>query len=496
MPNIADFVAIWLGLSGAGCIVALLNTDLQGDALLHCIAAANSRAIIVSHSLLDSVQAISDCLPENVRPWIHGGQDDAWPTFAPGVGTTPSRLPPELAAPALLIYTSGTTGVPKAVIVTHRRILEWSYWFASLYQAGPQDRMYDCLPLYHSVGGLVAVGALLVSGGSIVIRPGFSASRFWDEVSAFGCTMFQYVGELCRYLHNSPPHSLERSHTLRLACGNGLGADIWQGVQERFGIPRMLEFYASTEGTVSLCNLEGKPGAIGRIPPFLRHRRDLLLIRCDPITGEPVRTAAGFCVPCEDGEAGEALGRLSASRRFDGYTDPAATSAKILANVLAQGDQWYRTGDLLRRDAEGYYSFVDRLGDNYRWKGENVSAVQVGAALRSCAGVTDAAVYGIPIPGHDGKAGMAALTVSEKFSPAQLQIHVQTSLPHHAQPLFIRLCKSLDVTGTYKLIKHRLISEGITEGSDPIWFNDRSSGEIIPLSSALSAEIQSGKRHL
>ena len=205
-----------------------------------------------------------------------------------------------IADRALLIYTSGTTGLPKAANVSHRRLLEWSFWFAGLMNTGPDDRMYDCLPMYHSVGGVVATGAVLVRGGSVLIREKFSAHQFWDDVLDWDCTLVQYIGELCRYLVNAPENPRERAHHIRMCCGNGLRADVWEKFQKRFAIPRILEFYASTEGNVSLYNVEGKVGAIGRIPSFLTHRFPLALVKFDAATGEPVRDQRGFCSPLCD----------------------------------------------------------------------------------------------------------------------------------------------------------------------------------------------------
>jgi fatty-acyl-CoA synthase len=243
--------------------------------------------------------------------------------------------------------------------------------------ASPSDRMYDCLPMYHSVGGVVATSALLARGGSVLIRDRFSLRHFWDDVCAGDCTMFQYIGELCRYLLNAPEHPRDRAHRLRLCCGNGLQADIWKRFQDRFAVPRILEFYASTEGNVSLYNVEGKIGSIGRVPPFLASRFALALVQFDPATGRPARGEHGFCIRCGVNEIGEALGRIPSEgaqggESFEGYTDSKDTEQKILHDVFARGDRWFRTGDLMRMDAGGFYYFVDRIGDTFRWKGENV----------------------------------------------------------------------------------------------------------------------------
>jgi fatty-acyl-CoA synthase len=294
-------------------------------------------------------------------------------------------------------YTSGTTGLPKATRITHARIVEWSFWFAGMMAASQDDRLYNCLPMYHSVGGVVAVGSMLVVGGCVVVRERFSACRFWNDIVEAQCTVFQYIGELCRYLISNPVQSNECQHQLRLAVGNGLQADVWEEFQNRFGVARILEFYAATEGGISLYNCQGKPGAIGHVPSFLAQRFAVALIRCDLETGVPLHNAEGFCQLCDPDEIGEAIGKLGNGRRFDGYSDPTASEHKILRDVFVPGDQYFRTGDLMQRDRQGYYYFIDRLGDTFRWKGENVSTTEVTAVMRRCPGIVDAVVHGVPI---------------------------------------------------------------------------------------------------
>src|SRR5206468_4209331 len=222
------------------------------------------------------------------------------------------------------------------------------------------DRMYNCLPMYHSVGGVLATGAVLVAGGSVVVRETFSARQFWRDIVRWDCTLFQYIGELCRYLLHTPPHQRERDHRIRMSCGNGLRGDVWIEFQQRFQIPNILEFYGATEGNVSLVNVEGVVGAIGRIPPFLAHRFPAALVRYDADAESPARDSRGFCIRCEPNEVGEAIGRVAADRtnigaRFDGYTNEDATKGKILRHVFEPGDAWFRTGDLMRQDARGYF---------------------------------------------------------------------------------------------------------------------------------------------
>ncbi len=505
MPNCADYVTTWLGLSRIGCVSALINTNLTSDSLIHSVQAAGSTNIIVGADLLPTLAAVLERLSPGTRVWVHGpapaGDRECFEPACGAVLSAEERAFPRPDDPALLIYTSGTTGLPKAARVTHGRVLEWSFWFAGMMDATPADRLYDCLPLYHSTGGVVAIGAMLVSGGSVLIRRRFSARRFWDDVVEGECTIFQYIGELCRYLVNAAPHPREREHRLRLACGNGLQGDIWAAFARRFEVPRILEFYAATEGNVSLYNCEEKPGAIGRVPPFLARQFPVRLIRCDPETGVAVRDADGRCVVCGPDEVGEAVGQVldatrSPARRFDGYTDRAASARKLLHDAFAAGDCWFRTGDLMRRDTAGFFYFVDRMGDTFRWKGENVASTEVAAVLRACPAVTDAVVYGVAVPGHEGRAGMAAITADGWLNLDTLRRHITERLPDYARPLFVRICPALDVTGTFKLAKSRLIAEGFAAASDQVWFNDRAAGCFVTCDPALVRAIADGETRL
>jgi fatty-acyl-CoA synthase len=504
MPNCADYVAIWLGLTHLGCVTALINTNLVAGGLAHCIRTSRPRLILVAATLAARVEAVWDDLDPGTGLWVHdGGLDCVRPERSAAameaVAGRGDAVTVSLGDPALLIFTSGTTGFPKAAYVTHGRILEWSGWFAGMMDAQREDRLFNCLPMYHSVGGVVAVGAMLFAGGSVVIRQQFSVTRFWRDIVQNECTIFQYIGELCRYLVRMPEVAEAKSHRLRLICGNGLRAEVWEAFQSRFAVPRVLEYYAATEGNVSLFNCEGKVGAIGRIPPVLAHRFPITLIRLDSDSGSPIRDATGFCLPCATDEPGEAIGRIesesrSASRRFDGYTDAEASSSKILRNVFALGDCWFRTGDLMRRDRQGYFYFVDRLGASFRWKGENVSATEVASVIMRCPDVLDAVVFGVPVTGTEGRAGMAAVAVAAGFEPDALNAHLAAHLPSFARPLFIRICESIPSTATFKLRQEELAREGLTVGSrtGSLWFNDLGSGRLLPCTDELLKNIASG----
>ena len=485
MPNRPDYLAFWLGLTRIGAVVALVNTNLRGLPLAHCISVAAPKHIVVDCRLDMALEG----LETDAMVWRHG---EALAEQIAGFSGDPlneaEKRDVTLADPALLIYTSGTTGLPKAAYVSHHRVMMWTHWFAGMMGARQNDRLYNCLPMYHSVGGVVACGAALLAGGSVIVREKFSASAFWDDIAESGATIFQYIGELCRYLLKTEP----RPHQLRLICGNGLSADVWGEFQARFHIPQILEFYAATEGNFSLYNAEGKVGAIGRVPAFLKHRFGIALIKRGP-DGEALRGADGFCQAVATGQAGEAIGRIGdGAARFEGYSDALATARKILRHVFEKGDAWVRTGDLMRQDAQGYYYFVDRLGDTFRWKGENVATTEVTAMLTSYPGVSAATVYGVAIPGHDGKAGMAALETGSGFTLAGLKPHL-ARLPAYARPLFLRLVPSLAVTETFKQKKQQLAEEGF----DPARTNDLLYADIgeksyAPLDAGLYARINSG----
>jgi fatty-acyl-CoA synthase len=366
---------------------------------------------------------------------------------------------------------------------------------------GPHDRMYNCLPMYHGVGGAVATGAVLVNGGSVFIRDGFSTAAFWDDIRRHGCTIFQYIGELCRYLLNaaSPAPGATR---LRLCCGNGLRADIWTAFKERFQIPQILEFYASTEGNITLFNVEEQPGAIGRIPRFIAHRSRLALVKFDTDRGMPRRDADGQCIPAGVDEVGEAIGRIADSTderagRFDGYTAADETEKKVLFDVLAPGDAWFRSGDLMRRDAAGFYYFVDRVGDTFRWKGENISASEVAAAITSFPGVRNALVYGVSLPGTDGRAGMAEIACAGSLDVAALHAHLSERLPRYAIPVLLRVRSELDLTPTFK---PKTSTAGVPYDPaacpDPLYVHLPERGGYVALDAALYARIRAAQVRL
>jgi fatty-acyl-CoA synthase len=483
MSNRVEYIAAWLGFSKVGVATALINTNLSGQALAHCLNIVNVAQVVADEDTWRQVETARPFVTRTMLLWVIGlrPEDEASErrnldnAVRSGSSVRPLRSVREGLTnrdTALYIYTSGTTGLPKAARIPHSRARTYMRAFAGCTRSTPEDRVFNVLPLYHSTGGLVGVGPALLNGGRLILRKRFSASSFWKDVKDSQATIFVYIGELCRYLVNSPPQDDERAHKLRLAYGNGLRPDVWTDFQGRFKIPNILEFYGSTEGNVSLFNFDGKAGAIGRVPKLLKKQINFRLVRFDVDTEMPVRGANGLIQEASVGEIGEAIGSIGSDVRhdFSGYADKAASEKKILTDVFARGDRWFRTGDLMRQDSEGYIYFVDRIGDTFRWKSENVSTSEVEQRLADAPGVTEVISYGVPVPGQEGKAGMVTLVLDGEFDESAFDAYAAEQLPAYARPVFVRVAKTLETTGTFKYRKVDLVKDGF----DP----DKVEGEI------------------
>ena len=512
MPNRPEYAAIWFGLVRAGIGVALINTNLIGASLAHCLDVVNAKAVIVDatlHQAFDSARGQGKTSPP---AFFHGEGPPSEPrldleiaTFSQASLTARERPKLKLSDPALYIYTSGTTGLPKAARITHSRALRIMLGFAGAIGATRKDRVYMCLPMYHTNGGLIALGLVLAGGGSAFIRERFSASAFWSDCVREKCTLFVYIGELCRYLMNAPERPEEKTHKVRACVGNGLRPDIYSSFQKRFAIKPVYEFYGSTEGNAVMLNLDFKPGAIGRIPSWAASRFPVALAAYDIDADDHPRDAAGFARPSAVDEVGELVAEIRddpnlPAAKFDGYADKAATEAKIMRDLFQKGDVWFRSGDLMRRDAQGYFYFVDRIGDTFRWKGENVATTEVAETISTFPGVQEAIVYGVTAKGYEGRAGMAAVVVEDMahFDLAALRTHLERALPAYARPLFLRFRHELDSTGTFKPKKSALVAEGFdpTLIDEPLFFDDRAAKAYRPLDAQLYAAIVSGARPL
>jgi fatty-acyl-CoA synthase len=507
MPNRPEYLSIWLGLARAGLTTALINTNLAGPGLAHSVNIVGARAIIVEESLTNPLNGAVSLLTGAPTIFHHGGSaaapriDEIVETFSNAPLDAAERVPLDIQDGALFVYTSGTTGLPKAARITHSRLQRIMYGFSAAINARPGDRLYQCLPMYHSNGGILAPGAMLAAGGSVFIRERFSAKEFWSEIVAQECTLFVYVGELCRYLLNAPPTPADRAHKIRLCVGNGLRPDIFTRFQERFDIKEILEFYGATEGNVALFNFDSHPGAVGRIPRWAASRFPIKIAAFDIEAGEARRNAEGRCIECGIDEVGELLGEIlddpdKPAARFDGYADADATRTKILTDAFRPGDRWFRTGDLLRRDAQGYYYFIDRIGDTFRWKGENVSTTEVSEAIVSFPGVQEVSVYGVAAPGYEGRAGMAALVVDDPkaFDLAGLRAYIAAHLPAYARPAFLRFRHDLDITGTFKQKKMALIAEGfdVAKFNEPVFFDNRAAGAYTRIGADFAGKLRAG----
>lgn len=510
MGNRWEYIAFWYGLSKVGVIAALLNNQVTGKALAHGVNIAGAAHAIIEGELSAAYAAAADAIGP-ITPWIFDGAADSVPGGQDLGGALqavsdarPGREHREhlLAKdPCLKMYTSGTTGLPKAAIVAHTRSLYYLQVFAVAAHASPKDRMMMVLPLYHATGGLCGVGCALSQGGALIVRRKFSASAFWKDAAEHGATMFMYVGELCRFLVAADPSPEEKKHKIRVAIGNGLRPDVWPRFVERSGIERIMEFYGATEGNVGFLNLDSKPGAIGRVPPYLKSRFNSHLVKFDLDSEMPVRDAKGRCIPCGPDEVGEAIGEIrsdDARYRFDGYGDKEATEKKLLRDVFRKGDLYFRTGDLMKRDRQGYFYFIDRVGDTFRWKSENVATSEVAEIMGMASGIVQANIYGVPVADYPGKAGMAALVVNKDFDLAAVHAHVTKELPAYARPLFVRIHQedpSEHTTGTFKLKKTDLVAEGWDPAkiSEPLYIDHPEQKAYVPLTEEIRAAIESGE---
>jgi fatty-acyl-CoA synthase len=504
MENRPEYLFAWLGMAKIGAVTALINTNLRGNPLAHCVSIAEAKHIIVGSELAASYAEAAPLLDKAPQAWI--AADDG---AAPGnlddalAAAKPETFDPALRAgltdkdKAFYVFTSGTTGLPKAANISHLRMLFMMYGFAGGLNSGPDDRMYNVLPLYHSSGGICAVGVAFTAGGTLILRRKFSVHEFWEDCFRYKATSFQYIGEMCRYLLNAPVRPHERDHSLRVITGNGLRPEIWPHFQERFAIPRIIEFYGATEGNVSMLNYDGKVGAVGRIPSYMRNILTTRIVRFDIEHEMPVRGADGFCIECVPNETGEALGQITAEpgKNFEGYTRAADTQKKVLHDVFEKGDSWFRTGDLMKHDELGYFYFVDRIGDTFRWKGENVATSEVSEALGVIPGIEEANVYGVAVPGMDGRAGMAALVVDSKFDRATLPASLASSLANYSRPVFLRMMPQMEITGTFKQRKVELVKEGFDPSTiaEPIYWLDPATGQYELLDAARYADIISGR---
>ncbi|KAI1189736.1 fatty acid transporter [Nemania serpens] len=525
MGNSPDFVLAWMGLWAIGAAPALINHNLTKQALLHCMGIAGAKLVLADgpDELLERLEAVREDLAAD------GVSIVKLADVRGNVKASPATRPPdELRAgltpesPFGLFYTSGTTGLPKACVVPAAAGFMYGVsrdcGFAYVTPTGDNERLgrperyYDCMPLYHGTGGISGM-TQLVTGRTLCLAPKFSTSRFWDDARASRATWFVYVGETLRYLLAAPPSPLDKQHDVRAIYGNGLRPDVWVAFRERFGIETIHEFFNSTEGIMPLDNPArgdfrahsvGHHGLISR----WRFHGVLVPVAVDPDTGDIVRDAkTGFATRLPYDVGGEILVRQppTITPAFPGYhKNEEATAKKYVYDVFRKGDCYYRTGDALRRDADGRWFFLDRLGDTFRWKGENVSTAEVSEVLGRYPGVSEATVYGVSLPGHDGKAGMAAIynqpEVSD-FDYKGLLRHARAHLPKYAVPIFLRQLVTRSATHNNKQDKVPLKKAGFDpaqmNGDLLFWISDNGKGDdYVPFTTRAFEDLQGGRAKL
>ncbi|XP_043252621.1 long-chain fatty acid transport protein 4 [Colletes gigas] len=511
MDSCPEYVGTWLGLSKAGFVGALINTNLRHDVLVHSMKAANCKAVIFGSEFKEAIRDVREKIPGlSLYEWselpdtqcLEGAID-----LNTEIRTVdPAALLDDLALGTprdklIYIYTSGTTGMPKAAVITNLRYMLMSCGVHYMLNLRSTDRIYNSLPLYHTAGGLIGVGQTLLRGVTVVLRRRFSASKFWPDCVHYECTIAQYIGEICRYLLAVPPGACDTKHKVRLMFGNGLRPHIWKPFVERFGVKQIGEFYGATEGNSNLVNIDNKIGAVGFVPLCAGSIYPVGLLKVDEETGEPVRGPDGLCIRCKPGEPGVFVGKINPKKivnDFSGYADSKASEQKILRDVFRKGDRAFNSGDILVMDEFGYFYFKDRTGDTFRWRGENVATCEVEAVVSNVIGLKDAAVYGVEVPKVEGKAGMAAIyDPNNTLNIKEMADGVKKSLPAYARPLFVRVLSELPMTGTFKLKKKDLQQDGfnIKTITDPVYFLDHT-GAYVKLTEQLYNDIIEGKARI
>ncbi len=511
MENRPDFFFCWLGLTKVGAVTAFINYHLSGKALIHALQSTGAKAVLVGEECLTGFLELGDGIScacwlvadaekpvdrDSLPTWLDQGFHDqvlAAPRTRPDAGY---RAGIRAEQAMLYIFTSGTTGLPKAARYSHMRWMTSGDVMVVTLKVTPDDVFYCCLPLYHGAAATSVTSTALAAGASVVVRRKFSASEFWGEVRRNGVTVFQYIGEICRYLLNKPAQANDRDHSLRCMLGAGLSKEVWSRWVERFGELDVFEGWGATEANAATLNVDNRIGSCGRVPFW--DKTNLRLLKFDTETQTHVRDANGRYVHCQPGEVGEAVGFIVdhpeiGAGRFEGYTSSEATEKKILRNVFADGDAWWASGDLLRYDEDGYCYFVDRIGDTFRWKSENVSTLEVADALGDFPGMELINIYGVLVPQHEGRAGMAAILMQpgERFDPQRFFDFARERLPHYAVPVFVRVSAMADMTTTYKLRKIDLQRQGYDPDlfDDPLYVKDDSAGCYVPVTAQALARV-------
>lgn len=508
MDNRPEFLIIHAGLAKIGVVPALVNNNIKGQSLIHAINIAEARALIIGHEYLEDVKKIKKDLKfkkpgivfvecENMTIKLPAGFEDLKPVLASEPVSNPVIQPPVNSKDTLeYIYTSGTTGLPKATELKQQKWLQLGFAAGGYaLRVIPEDVQYMCLPLYHNSGINIAWSMTIVNGCTMAMRRKFSASAFWDDVRKYNATVFIYIGELCRYLNNQPPKDNDSDNPLKYIMGNGMRGDYWVEFQKRFSIEKIIEIYGATEGVGGLSNLKGVPGMIGQLKTAGIRMGEV--VKYDIEKEEIARDSGGFAIKCKPGETGIFLAAINDTNPFSGYkNNKDATNTKVMTDVFRKGDRYFNSGDLFKLHKKDYVSFVDRLGDTFKWKGEVVATNEVSDILSRFGAFEDCNVYGVSVKNTEGRAGMAALTLlpGNAFDIKDFSKYVTDNLPVYARPYFVRLRKEKDATTSFKQVKSHLQKEGFDPGiiKDPMYFFDPVKEKYIKLTDKVYTDIQKG----
>ena len=488
LRNSPNAVLAMLATVKCGAVAGMLNYHQRGEVLAHSLGLLKAKVLIAE---TDLVSAVAESGGTGTTETLTVEDLERYAVSAPATNPA-SASAVQAKDTAFYIFTSGTTGFPKASVMTHRR------WLAALAAFGglglrlhSSDTLYCCLPLYHNNALTVALSSVINSGSTLLLGKSFSASRFWDEVIAGDATAFIYIGEICRYLLNQPPKPTDRAHKVRLIGGNGLRPEIWNEFTKRFGIARVCEFYASSEGNTAFINIFNVPQTTGISPTPLAY------VEYDPDTGAPLRDENGRVRRVPAGEPGLLISPVNKLQPFDGYTDKESSEKKLVRNAFREGDCWFNSGDVMSPQGMGHAAFVDRLGDTFRWKGENVATTQVEAALASDGSVEECTVFGVEVPDTGGRAGMAAVKLRDgaEFDGQSVARAVYSQLPAYALPLFVRVVPSLEHTTTFKSRKVELRKQAYGKGvTDPLYVLAGRDEGYVPYYDEYPEEVSAGKR--
>lgn len=504
MENRPETIACVLAITKLGGIVSMINTTQKDDVLIHSFTAVKPKMVILGEECLIAYQAIQERLQESstckrfyMRDASHTPTPQGFIDLDETIKTESKENPEsskqvQMKQSAYYIFTSGTTGLPKASILSHFRWVKAMGAFGlAAFRLKRNDVFYVCLPLYHNNALTVSWASIVGAGATMVLARKFSASRFWDDCRKYGVTACCYIGELCRYLLNQPPKANDRDHSLRIMGGNGLRPDIWMEFKQRFDIPHIMELYGASECNIAFVNALNLDMTAGYCP--MSHE----VVKYDIEKDQPVLDENGFMIPVENGETGLLIAELTDRSPYEGYTNKDANKKKLLMDVFKKQDRYFNSGDLVQKQGYKHVAFVDRLGDTFRWKGENVATTEVEEVANQFEQVTHSVVYGVQLPHSDGRAGMAAITLNtelNQFDTKSFASHIKAKLPSYAIPLFIRIRPEQEVTGTFKYKKGTLKEEGFDPliVDEPLYILMPNSDQYTPLTKDILNQLKQG----